>query len=383
MDIASIEICEVRIPFRFRYGHASAQHGGVESIICIARDNAGREGLGEAVPRTYVTGETPASVMTVLPKLIRRTLSEADSFAEFQSAIAGIESAYPDKVPACAICALELAVTDLFAQQAERSVVDHFGGAKKSPLTYTASIGISSKRKLTALLLVYKAMGLREFKVKVGDKNDIERVRTIRRMLGREVSIFADANAAWDKKAAVQKIEKLAAEKVWAVEEPLRIHEAGLNGEHFADCAWLQSRSPVPLIADESLISLRGAREIVETDAFRIFNIRLSKCGGYLRSDQFATIARERSLRFSIGAMVGESPVLAAAGAAFGASHPDYLYIQGHSHWLLHGRRFIEGCPRLKHGGKFIPKQSKGAGLEIDHSQLDAIVTKRETIDLK
>ena len=389
MNLASIELFSVEIPFRFRYGHASASHQGVESIICIARDSNGNEGYGEAVPRSYVTGESVDSVMLHLPELVRHLLPQGRSFAQFLEAVETAEKSYPRDVPNCAICALETAITDLHARQQSRSVVDLLGGAKKSPLIYTASIGISSQAKLTALLLLYRAMGLQSFKVKVGTDADSDkrRLKLIRRILGSDAKLFADANCAWEKETAAQRIEQLEAAGIWAIEEPLRIDrsasdtcEAALTEQLFTDNAWLQNRSPIPLIADESLISLGGARTIVQHSAFQIFNIRLSKCGGYRRATQFAEIAQSAGLDFSVGAMVGECPILASAGANWAASHPDHLYVQGHSHRLLHGQRFVAGCPPLRRRGIFEPNSAPGSGLTVDRAALERIVKQRHKI---
>jgi L-alanine-DL-glutamate epimerase-like enolase superfamily enzyme len=389
MNLAAIEICDVRIPFRFRYGHASAKHNGVQSVLCVARDRDGNEGYGEAVPRSYVTGETVASIMQTLPGLIQKSLPANTSFFGFLTSIAGIETEFPKAVPSCAICALETAVTDLVARQHKQSVTDLLGGAKKSPLTYTASIGISSPAKLAALLLLYRAMGLRTFKVKVSDdiEADRSRLKLIRRILGAEVKLFADANCAWEKEAAARRIEQLVKLGVWAIEEPLRIstdghdtRESALTEQHFIDNAWLQQQSPIPLIADESLISLRGAHQIVEHSAFQIFNIRLSKCGGYRRATQFAELARGAGLNFSLGAMVGESPILATAGAAWAASHPEHLYVQGHSHRLLHGQRFVDGCPALGRRGIYEANSSPGSGLNLNRDALERVVKERRKI---
>lgn len=392
MNLTSIEIFSVQIPFRFRYGHASAKHQGVESTICIARDSDGNEAYGEAVPRSYVTGESVDSVMLHLPELVRHLLPAGRSFAQFVEAVETVEKSYPSDVPNCAICALETAITDLSARQQKQSIVDLLGGAKKSPLTYTASIGISSQAKLTALLLLYRAMGLRSFKVKVGPDvdSDTRRLKLIRRVLGSDAKLFADANGAWEKETAAQRIERLEASGVWAIEEPLRIDrsssdtcEAALTEQHFTDNAWLQKRSPIPLIADESLISLRGAQTIVEHSAFQIFNIRLSKCGGYRRSTQFAEIAKSAGLDFSLGAMVGESPILATAGANWAASHPEHLYVQGHSHRLLHGQRFVDGCSPLRRRGIYEPSSAIGSGLTLNRDALERVVKQRRKIRIR
>lgn len=383
-----LEVLELLIPFRFKYGHAKARHEGVQMIVCIAKDAEGREGLGEAVPRTYVTGETTASIQQDLPLIVERLRSQGEQ--EVREIFAEIEGERPHAVPNSAFCAVELALSDLRAQQSEEPL---FGG---EALTYTASIGMANGANLMGQLLIYKAMGLRHFKVKVGNEYDQDRVRMIRRVLGREVTLFADANGAWDKEEAVRRIEDLAVEEVWAVEEPLRVKAPSENrfvsgqlcrGEEITDAhlqanAWVQARAPVPLIADESLISLPGAQRIIDQEAFQIFNVRLSKCGGFARSEQFAALATQAGLSFSLGAMVGESPILANAGTAFGATVRDQLYIQGHSHRLLHGVRFVEGGPTLGRRGICLPNVGPGAGLRLSRQALAPLIKGRMSFNL-
>ena len=61
--LCEFELREIALPYRFQYGHAAHQHRGLRAIVCVARDESGRVGLGEAVPRTYVTGETCQSIL--------------------------------------------------------------------------------------------------------------------------------------------------------------------------------------------------------------------------------------------------------------------------------------------------------------------------------
>ncbi len=128
------------------------------------------------------------------------------------------------------------------------------GGESFEPLVYSASIGMSNRAKLVATLLVYRAFGLKHFKVKVGGSEDIERIRLIRRVLGRGATLFADANASWGRETAIRHMEALQAQGVWAVEEPLRSAEPGptsvggldrfavLTDTHYEDYRWLRER---------------------------------------------------------------------------------------------------------------------------------------------
>jgi L-alanine-DL-glutamate epimerase-like enolase superfamily enzyme len=81
--------------------------------------------------------------------------------------------------------------------------------------------------------------------------------------------------------------------------------------------------------------------------------------------------------------MVGETPILATAGAHFAALHRDHLYVQGFSHRLLHGRRFASGEPPIRRRGKLeIGDVRHGLGLQVDEQSLDALTIRREAFQL-
>lgn len=389
------ETRHVRIPFRFRYGHARHQHAGLDAIVCIATDSEGRQGVGEAVPRTYVTGETCETVMAEIPGLLQQTNMEFTSADDFRSQRRELANHWKGRFPSCACCAVDTALHDLFARQADQSCSAWSGADSLQPHVYSASIGISNKPKLVATLLAYRALGLKHFKVKVGGSEDIHRIRLIRRILGNTVDLFADANATWDRESAIRHIDALQELGVWAIEEPLRSPDAqpmsiggfdrftALTDAHYENYRWLRERSPLPLIADESLICPLSAKRIVAHEAFDIFNIRLSKCGGPWVSEGIVELARANGLRFALGAMVGETPILATAGAHFAAVHRDHLYVQGFSHKLLHGKRFATGEPSMQRGGKLVMSHPQpGLGIQVDLKRLDALTLRRETVQL-
>ncbi len=388
------EIREIFIPLRFAYGHAAKKHKGVSSIICIAYANNGNVGLGEAVPRDYVTGETCESVIAALKKLIPEVMVKPMSMRRFRDNLLSMSGSWKGPFPSCAFCAVEGAVLDLAAREFETPLFSLFGDKTKDPLVYSGSIGISGRMKLIPKLLAYKAAGMMEYKVKVGDGNEIPRIGLIRKILGEEVRLFADANAAWEREDAIRKIEELSEHGIWAIEEPLRPVSAGncLDGQldreevldhgHYENYAWLKQRSPIPLIADESLISPGSLQKIVEHKSFDILNVRLSKCGGFTISSRMLESARENSLSFYQGAMVAESPILAAAGSHFGTLHGNHRLIQGHSHRALHKISFTSGGPVLKRGGLLTVGPEAGLGVSLNLKDLDKITKKMVKVEV-
>ncbi len=383
---------KVRIPFRFSYGHAKKRHSELEAIIVIATDSDGVQGYGEAVPRTYVTGETCESILHIAPTLTRQALAGGEDQAAVQHCLGEIANQPSDTVPSCALCAIDTALLCLEANRQGTSVAKMLGGELPCELVYSASIGLGNKAAMLATLLSYRAAGIQHFKVKVGGESDFRRIKWIRRILGADITLFADANAKWGREEAVRNIEQLAKLGVWALEEPLRtadppetIHgflnrRLVLDDEHWKTYQWLRDRSAIPLIADESLICPQTARNIIDYKAFDILNVRLSKCGGTHLSGEMIQIARTAGLGFSCCAMVGETAILATVGSHFATAFADHKLVQGHSHRVLHRTRFVRGEPAMKRGGKLRVEQVSGLGLQLDTDGLEKVTVSHERI---
>jgi len=391
MIVERIEISLIRLPFRVSYGHKRKTHSEVYSVICRIEDGDGHSGLGEAVPRNYVTGETAQSALRDAERLGKRLLGRRfSSFRDIQDCMNGFAAEWSEPFPSCAFATLDLALHDCLAVSNQQDMGTYFG-VQSTPVSYSASIGLSNKAKLLALLSVYRLSGIRAFKLKVGDEHDASRLRTIKRFMGNDVSVYADANGAWSEDEAHAKIEALAELGIWGIEEPLHIpmpteqavddqqvdRDGSMQRAHFERYAKLKSKISIPLILDESLISPKSYSRIVETGAADILNIRLSKLGGYsLASTMLEN--KPDALKFGIGAMVGESPILAAAGYFFGCAHPDRLYIQGYSHRILHGSSFTEGGPAMKRGRVSATEKTPGLGVTVDQTALERLtISKR------
>lgn len=393
MIIERIHIYLIRLPFRVTYGHKQKTHKDVFAVICRISDDKGCYGLGEAVPRTYVTGETAESVFqnaqTLGKDLIGRRFSSCDDLKKHMVNLSG---KWPSPFPSCAFCCIDLALHDCLARHQGLDMAAYFG-ARPQKLPYTGSIGISNKSKLLALLSIYRFSGIRSLKLKVGDEHDVDRLRTIKSFMGQDTPVFADANGAWSAQEAEGRINKLAEEGIWAIEEPLRIpmppteadesmqinRDACMQDAHFEQYARLRQNISVPVILDESLISPYSFKKIIKYSAADILNLRLSKLGGYSLIPKMLE-EKPGNMKFSLCAMVGESPILAAAGYFYGCAFPDHLYIQGYSHRILHSTRFTRGGPVMKKGSVFAKNAQAGLGVEVKPEILKKLTIKEEVL---
>jgi len=393
MMIERIKISLIRLPFRVAYGHKQKTHKDVFAVICQVQDSNGHYGLGEAIPRPYVTGETPDSTFKDARALGKRVIGKTfQSYDDIQKTILSLSKEWTSRFPSCAFCCIDLALHDCLARHQNKDMGTYLE-AKTKPFSYTASIGLCNKTKLLALLSLYRLSGIGSFKLKVGDEHDSYRLRTIKNFMGQDAPVFADANGAWSTDEAPGKIEALAKSGIWAIEEPLRIpmppnaetdaqqnRDAAMPKGHFEQYASLRQKISVPVILDESLISPKSYEKIIAHNAADILNIRLSKLGGYTLVSKMLE-DKPDTMKFSLGAMVGESPVLAAAGYFFGCAYPDHLYIQGYSHRILHSKNFVSGGPVMARGKVFLSDPSKaGLGLAIKPDILKTLIIKEEVL---
>ena len=224
----------------------------------------------------------------------------------------------------------------------ELAVLDAFGRAFGEPLTrvtelvapelykfapevrYSGVIGNPRGWKKRLYPLVYRLAGFKQVKLKVGieGQDDVERTKTIRGWLGRKMDLRIDANEAWAPSTVAARVRELEPFGITSVEQPVR-HEDVMC---LADVR-KQVRTPVML--DESLCGKIDAERAVKGGWCDLFNLRLSKCGGFIPSVRLAQLAKRHNLGYQLGCQVGETAILSAAGRHFATSVSDIRYLEG------------------------------------------------------
>jgi len=89
------------------------------------------------------------------------------------------------------------------------------------------------------------------------------------------------------------------------------------------------------IIVDESLRTIDDAGGWSKCAPANAFNIRVSKCGGLLTSRRIGQIATDAGLDCVVGAQVGESGLLSAAGRHLAANLASVRYVEGSAGRLL------------------------------------------------
>ncbi|HEY4385282.1 MAG TPA: dipeptide epimerase, partial [Ktedonobacteraceae bacterium] len=154
-------------------------------------------------------------------------------------------------------------------------------------------------------------------KIKVGTKQDIEILKAIRDVSSAVIRV--DANAGWTPKEAIKNIEALVPYNIEFVEQPVPAHDlAGLK--------MIREHSPLPIIADESCVSLHDIPRLSEcVDGV---NLKLMKNGGIHTALKMIHTARAHNLQVMLGCMIESS--LAITAAAQLTPLVDYADLDGH-----------------------------------------------------
>jgi L-Ala-D/L-Glu epimerase len=328
--ISGSEVFKVNIPFKIAFKHSLKSRRESESIfVKVSLDN-GMSGFGESLPRSYVTGNTQdavyAQLKDFLPKLAGAELGGPDAGVNFIRSLDGIEAE--------ARCALEIALLDCLGKVSNRPVHNMLGELLNKSFASSAIISGGSILETTAAAIYFKAKGYKFFKVKVGIDSYMDRVRLVRRLVGDD-DIRIDANGAWDVMTALDAIKKLSRFNISCVEQPTPKGDLNAMQEVSDFC-----REPV--MADESLCTVKDALTLAQIRGCDMFNVRLSKCGGIFRSMDIIKIAQDNDMGYQIGCHVGESGILTAAAMHLAAVSKKSAYFEGGYSRLLLKEDIIE-----------------------------------------
>lgn len=337
MQITELALYHVRIPLQRRVSHASFSRNANDSLVVRCQLSSGEVGWGEGLPRPYVTGETLETAWDLLASTELKPLSAdcADVSQVVQMLddfrlprIAGQRDCFGNS----ARCAVELAVLDAFLRAFQtplRDIIPLLPGGKLvyQPCDAVRYSGvITSSSPLKALLLggAYRLTGFKQCKLKVGSEgiNDQTLVKLVRRALGRMMDLRVDANEAWNPGNLIARVTPLLKANLSGIEQPVPHNQV----RHLAA---VKKELPVPIILDESLCSLSDGREVIEGGWGDVFNIRLSKCGGFVPAINLAILAKQAGLMSQLGCQVGETGILTAAGRHFATGISDLRYIEG------------------------------------------------------
>ncbi|MGK2935651.1 MAG: dipeptide epimerase [Gemmatimonadaceae bacterium] len=283
-----------------------AEH--VNVLVRLTADD-GEYGLGEAAPNAYY-GESARSAVEALERAAPLLADAGDDVEVVEDAL---RAALPDARSVTA--ALSIALYDLSAKRLSVPLHRMWGlDPADAPLSsFTIPIGDLSVLEERVL----RAAEYPVLKIKLG-AGDERRVLEIVRGAAPGKTLRVDANAAWSREHALEMLAVLAEHEVELLEQPLKADDIDGLRE-------LQSRTSIPIIADESCRVAADVKRLA--GAVHGVNIKLAKTGGLVEARRLIRAARERGMSVMAGCMIESS--VGISGIAQIAPLLDYADLDG------------------------------------------------------
>jgi L-alanine-DL-glutamate epimerase-like enolase superfamily enzyme len=299
-------------------------------VVLTEIEYDGKVGYGEASLPQYL-GETQESVMGFLSKIDFRKFEDPLDCENILNYVDNIEDGNN-----AAKASVDIALHDLIGKLLEIPLFKYFGLTKPVNAFTSYTIGIDNKEIIKTK--IDEAKEFKYLKIKLGTKNDKEIIEIIRAVTNKP--LYVDVNQGWeDKQEALEMIE-------WLVEKNVILIEQPLPKENIDDIAWLNEKSPLPIIADESVKRLKDIDKV--KGIYSGINIKLMKSTGLREALLMINKAKDFGLKVMLGCMTETS--CAVSAAAHLSSLVDWIDLDGPlliSNDLFDGISYINGEIRL------------------------------------
>ena len=304
---------------------ATSQHASdVANVVFVRLEADGIEGWGAASP-SDVTGETPESVLAALGTLAAKLRGFA--FERGREVADRMDALLPRNPAAKA--AVDMAAFDVLARVRGVPLHEFLGPTARDKGLTDRTVGLMAPQEAAAKAQAFVAQGFRAVKVKLGGAvdEDLARIEAIRTTVGNHILVRADANQAYTYRHAVQFSRQAYGNVVEFFEQPLPADDlAGMQA--------LTEASPIPVMADESVLTPQDAAKIGWGKCARLVNLKLMKTGGISRAIEANAICESAGMPAMVGCNA-ESALSIAAGLHFAMSERNVRFIDLDSHFSL------------------------------------------------
>jgi O-succinylbenzoate synthase len=339
------------------------------TFLLVRVEGGGTEGWGEAVADAapYYSSETTDTAWHVItaflaPRLLGRDFAHPREIFDALRPVRGHNMAK---------AMLEMAAWDLYARQQQQPLSRLLGGTR-SRIASGVSIGIQdSLAQLKEKIAAELAAGYQRIKIKIKPGWDVEIVDAVRQVFP-DIALMVDANAAYTLDDA-EHLARLDAYNLMMIEQPL-------DYDDIRDHAALQARLATPICLDESIHSVRAARDAIAVGACRIVNIKPGRLGGHRESIRVHDLCAAHGIPVWHGGMLETG--IGRAHNIHLASLPNFA-LPGD---IAASRRYyapdlIEPPIEVAPDGTIAVPDSPGIGVRVVAERVEAATLRRATLE--
>jgi L-alanine-DL-glutamate epimerase-like enolase superfamily enzyme len=324
----------------------------VTNIFLRLETNGPITGFGCAAPDLEVTGETPMGVLGVFEDVVAPAIRGSDPL-RLTMLLERLKRQL--KAQPSALAGLDMALYDILGKRSELPLWRLLGGYRDRIKT-SVTIGILPEKETIERARKWVRDGFKCLKLKGGKDVDldIQRVIKVREAVGKGIELRFDANQGFSLEDALRFVQETHKVDLELIEQPTPKGEPDLLSR-------VTQRVPIPVMADESLMTLRDAFRIARRELADMVNVKLMKVGGVSEALQINGVARSAGLEVMVGCM-DEAALGIAAGLHFALARPNVAYADLDGHLGL-VRDPSDGAVILRSGVLF-PTERAGLGFD-------------------
>jgi L-alanine-DL-glutamate epimerase-like enolase superfamily enzyme len=305
--------------------------------------DSGESGVAEVTVKPTWGGVTARSLIVTVEDIfipLLRTLDLSDPRAVRRAL---------DRVPEnlAAKCLVDNACWDLKAAQLRESLWRVWDGAPRVALSWAVTRQAPRAMAEEAVTMC-DAHGFRTLKVKGGQgiDTDILGIREIRMAVGDGVALYVDANGAYPARDAAQYARAVAAAGAVVLEDP-----GPLEPDKSFDA--LRAESPIPVLVDFGIWSLRDARLFLARGA-QALSIKPGRFG--LSDAWLMQKAAARASAGVVAGLMGESALGTLAALQFAAALPQPILPAELTWFLAMTEQVTTEVPKIVDGAVDLPE---------------------------
>ncbi len=358
--VRRVDAIPVALPLTKSMIMAGVEIRHAENILVRVEAADGTVGWGEAASAPTMTGDTLPGLVAAVNHLAPLVVGR-DAFAwttlrgKLKAALFGNTGAHS---------AVEMAVLDLIGRAIGRPLIDLVGGAQRRAVAPMWLLGNPTPEEDIAEAQAKQGDGFNFFKLKVGTKplaKEIAATLKVRKALGPDVPLCADANCGFAFEAARAYVDETRDAGLMFLEQPLGY--ADLDG-----LAALVRASPIPIGADEGIHALADIAAHARAGAGGV-SLKLIKLGGMATAVAAARLCAAENLAINIAAKMAESSIASAAALQLACAAPSVGCGVSLTHFYLADDLVKDPLP-LGSGLMALPS-GPGLGVEVDESAVE------------
>jgi L-alanine-DL-glutamate epimerase-like enolase superfamily enzyme len=192
-----------------------------------------------------------------------------------------------------ALAAIDIAIWDILAQRAQVPLYRLLGGARERIAAYASAINIHlDGEPLLEQMRGFLAEGYRAVKMKVGRDNpeeDVERVASVRQLIGPAIRLMLDANQIWTAAEAIRRATLLRPYHPFWLEEPILADDR--DGH-----VHVRQATGIPIATGETMYTRYEFADFIKAGAVDIVQADIVRVGGFTEWLKIAKLAESFNL---------------------------------------------------------------------------------------